>query len=178
MESELTTQHGMIQTDISDAQTAIQSDIAAVKALVEALEVGAAGPLCGAETEGQRFVVSQDDTEVCDNTTGLSWVKTPGLTRGNHAAAITHCAGLDLGNGQAYRLPEVKELISLVDYSQASPALPPGHPFVNIQLDGYWSATTFALIPSLARDVDFRFGDVSALNKTLNVFVWCARSGS
>jgi len=100
-DAEMAAQHDMIQQDISDAQTAIQGDLTTLQAAVDAL---AAPPPCGAGTEGQRFVA--DTEEVCDNTTGLYWVKMPDATVRNHAAALTHCAGLDLGNSQTYRLPE------------------------------------------------------------------------
>jgi len=178
IKTEMSAQHDMIKQDLSDAQTAIQADLAEVKALVEALEPGPAAPPCGAGTEGERFVTSGDNTEVCDNTTGLSWVKMPDLTKRNHAAAITHCAGLDLGNGQTYRLPEVKEFISLVDYSQSNPALPPGHPFMNVQVLAYWTPATRATNPANAWYVNFGNGDVNTFIKTGNLFVWCARSGS
>ena len=62
----LTHQHSMIEADLGDLSTAIQ----AVQDAVDALKPGYAGPPCGAGTEGQRFVVSPNGTEVCDNTRG------------------------------------------------------------------------------------------------------------
>jgi len=165
----------MIQQDITDAQTAIQGDLATLQAAVDALEPGVAPPPCGAGTEGQRFVA--DDNEVCDNDTGLYWVKTPDSTIRNHATALTHCAGLDLGNSQTYRLPESKELFSLVDHSQFNPALPAGHPFMNVQSFFYWSASTSASNPSSTWGVNFLEGSVSTGFKTNTFFVWRARSG-
>ena len=50
-------------------------------------------------------------------------------------------------NAQSYlgyddwRLPNVKQLQSLVDYGTTYPALPSGHPFVDVQVD-YWSSTS------------------------------------
>jgi len=150
-----------------------------IETAIEALEPAA--PLCGAGTEGQRFVPDDPTTptEYCDNTTGLSWVKTPDSTARPQAAAITHCDTLDnSGNGQTYRLPEVKELISLVDYSQSSPALPAGHPFMNVQSSVYWSATTSAGNPTGAWVVVFSVGGVGSSFKSDGLFVWCVRSGS
>lgn len=96
-------------------------------------------PLCGAGTGGQRFV--PDDVEVCDNTTGLYWVKEPDGFGLPQDSALSACASLDLGNSQTYRLPEVNELLSLVDYSQYDPPLPVGHPFT-LSISSSWSATT------------------------------------
>ena len=138
-DAEMTAQHDMLQQDISDAQAAI----AEVKALVEALEPGAAAPLCGAGTEGQRFHVSHDGTEVCDNTTGLHWEQNPVSSKENHAAALTHCP-TTLGTG--YRLPEVQELVGVVDYTTSNPAVNTSV-FTNVQSSLYWSATTDAIIP-------------------------------
>ena len=136
-----------------------------------------ADPLCGAGTEGQRFVPDDETTptEYCDNDTGLIWPKTPDLTTRNWNTAVSFCPGLDLGNGQTYRLPEVKELISLLDYSQIDPALPAGHPFMNIQNSFYWSATTVVDNSALAWLVRFDSGFLTGNDKAFPFFVWCVR---
>ncbi len=63
---------------------------------------------CVAATSGNRFVVSPDGTEVCDNTTGLIWEQMPDSVLRPWQAAIDFCPTL----GTGYRLPDVKELIS------------------------------------------------------------------
>ena len=133
-------------------------------------------PLCGVGTGGQRFVA--DANEVCDNNTGLYWVEMPDTTRRNQTNAVTYCSTLSLGNGQTYRLPEVKELISLIDYSQSNPALPLGHLFSNVQSDFYWSVSSVANNAGVGWVVAFSNGLVSAASDTASSFVWCARSGS
>jgi hypothetical protein len=45
------------------------------------------------------------------------------------------------GGHADWRLPNIRELESLVDLNRHSPALAAGHPFGHIA-DGYWSATT------------------------------------
>ncbi|MDA1305583.1 MAG: DUF1566 domain-containing protein [Nitrospirae bacterium] len=138
---------------------------------------GAPGtPLCGAGTEGQRFVPDDPTTptEYCDNTTGLIWPKTPDATTRDWATAVTYCQGL----GGGHRLPFVNELHSLVDYSQADPALPAGHPFMNVGSFRTWSATTVADSPPSAWIVFFFLGTVSAPLKSDTLFVWCVRGGS
>src|SRR5215510_6752431 len=49
-----------------------------------------------------------------------------------------------------WRLPNIRELQSLVDYGTFDPTLPAGHPFVNVPLGvpaalavAYWSSTTY-----------------------------------
>ena len=184
--AEMSAQHGMIQQDIDDAQTAIQADLAEVKDLVEALD-GQGAPPCGAGTEGQRFVVddSNDPTEVCDNTTGLYWEQSPSRSAfvwspdgGATTPAIDHCTGLDLGNGQVYRLAEVKELVSLVDYSEFTPAgalNDPNGPFEDVLAGSYWSAPPLAFNPAFAWGVNFGDGVVDTDFKGIDFHAWCVR---
>ncbi len=186
-DAEMSAQHGMIKQNVADAQTAIQGDIADVKALVEALAV----PLCGAGTEGQRFVVLGAD--VCDNTTGLYWQRalstTGSIVWGPEQGtpnAIDFCRNLDLGNGHAYRLPEIKELSSLVDYGQFAPALPTGHPFsgfggVVFTQEVFWSASVRPLpVERNAWGVTITTGSVELFPKTrdsrVDHRVWCVRN--
>ena len=138
---------------------------------VDAMPSGGAPP-CGAGTEGARFVVSTDGTEVCDNTTGLVWEQTPDSIKREWQAAVAFCPTI------GYRLPEVKELFSLVDFSQSNPTLPAGHPFSNVQSSIYWSATPRPDFPLDACSVVLRDGTISASFKTNAHLVWCVRDGS
>ena len=136
--------------------------------------LGVGAPLCGAGTEGQRFVVN--GPEVCDNTTGLYWQKTPDNVRRDLATANGYCQSL--GNG--IRLPTIKELLSLVDYGQFAPVLPPSHPFTNVQIgfpSNYWTTTpvTDPSIPGLFWQVPFRNGRIPGQGGGTSVFVWCVR---
>ena len=129
-------------------------------------------PPCGGDTESNRFVMSTDGTEVCDKTTGLHWEQMPDSVPRQWQAAIAFCPTL----GSGYRLPEVKELLSLVDFSQFDPALPASHPFSNVQSSIYWSATGTAF-PTDACSVVFRDGAISRSFKTNPLNVWCVRNG-
>lgn len=133
---------------------------------------GSGTPPCGGDTESNRFVMSTDGTEVCDKTTGLHWEQMPDTVPRQWQAAIAFCPTL----GSGYRLPEVKELLSLVDFSQFDPALPASHPFSNAQSSIYWSATGTAF-PTDACSVVFRDGAISRSFKTNPLNVWCVRNG-
>ena len=61
-------------------------------------------------------VLSKDPAWVLDTTTALQWQKTPNSEPMPKTNADAYCSSL----GDGSRLPEVKELISLVDYSQGS----------------------------------------------------------
>ncbi len=176
--AEMTAQHDMIKQDIADAQTAIQTDIAEVKALVEALDGGGTTP-CGAGTAGERFVLQGGGTEVCDNTTGYIWEQTPDTGVFTHAQAITHCQS----KGGGWDLPEVQQLGSVVGYGNTNPALPTGHPFTIPAPDaivttiGYWAATLFAGAPTTTGwAIAFIDGDVDMVGLGRNnIRAWCVR---
>lgn len=104
---------------------------------------------------------------------------------GNETTACTtnaQCTGI--GNGlcghaghRDWRIPNVKELQSIVDYSTFGPA-------VNAALPGstaasfYWSSTSFANGPGFAWDVFFNGGDVSINDKSFNAHARAVRGGS
>jgi len=49
-----------------------------------------------------------------------------------------------------WRLPNIRELFSLIDYGAGAPIIPNGHPFRNVKQSIYWTNTSLASAPSLA----------------------------
>jgi hypothetical protein len=74
------------------------------------------------------------------------------------ADAITACEGLTYAGHSDWRLPNVKELQSIVDYGRVSPAIDTTY-FTSLS-GGYWSSTTNAGVIELAWYVDFNDGFV------------------
>ncbi|HBI23452.1 MAG TPA: hypothetical protein DDX84_04440, partial [Nitrospiraceae bacterium] len=124
-----------------------------------------------------RFTVSGDC--VTDNLTGLMWTKNANLpgTSKTWQQAIDYANGLSLCGYTDWRLPNRKELHSLTDFSRYNPALPSGHPFLNVQSLYYWSATSSAYYTSYAWIVDMWDGVVGYNPKTFYNYVWPVRSG-
>jgi len=114
---------------------------------------------------------------VLDNETGLVWEKQPSTGVGDWIDRLTRCYTLEVGGRKGWRVPTIEELASLVDTSQLAPTLPAGHPFINVQLGFYWSATTIANDTSLVWGVDFNTGGVGIGNKSGGHFVSCVRGG-
>jgi len=69
---------------------------------------------------------------VRDNETGLVWEKTPNNALASAIISLNTCYGKIVGNRHGWRLPTTAELGSLIDASQSSPALPAGHPFIDV----------------------------------------------
>ena len=132
-----------------------------------------------------RFVVLTDwaSAAVLDRNTGLVWEKSPDTAIISSWSFIEGlCIDKNVGGRKGWRLPAVAELASLIDPSVAvpGPTLPVGHPFVNVQSAGYWSATTLAESPTFAWGVDFGNGGVGTFIKTSGSGLgraWCVRGG-
>ena len=118
--------------------------------------------------------VANGDGTVTDVATGLMWQQQDdGIIR-DHADAITFCQNLSLAGHADWRLPNVKELTSLVDYRQSSPAIDVAA-FPNTSSSFYWSASSRASSSSSAWVVNFDVGNVSSNDETSNNFVRCVR---
>ena len=137
----------------------------------------------GVKWPSQRFDVGTGTSSNCvtDNLTGLMWLKNPDATIRTWTNAIVYCEGLDGTNGRGghtdWRLPNVKELQSIISFGAFNPALPSGHPFVGIQSDLYWSSTTTAANSNVAWNLYLVVGYDGRANKTDKYYVWPVRGG-
>ena len=150
--------------------------------------VSAAGPYYATPSWDQtlpastRFIVltNMNSQAVLDRETGLVWDQSPSaLFAYSWTDASFHCNNLSLGNRKGWRLPTMQDLESLIDPTQSNPALPPGHPFSNVQLTRYWAATTLADDATFALAVYLDTGQAGVGSKSGNaLFAWCVRGGS
>jgi hypothetical protein len=115
------------------------------------------------------------DGTVTDNTTRLVWQQAAADSR-DWEAALSYCEGLTLANQSDWRLPNIKELGSIVDRSQSSPAIDTTA-FPGTQSSYYWSSATYVSDTSLAWRVDFYDGYVSYDDKDYGYYVRCVRGG-
>jgi len=101
----------------------------------------------GAPWPKPRFAVEEDG--VRDLLTGLLWMRST-----NHLGVCTWEEALltatrQRESGPKWRLPNIRELESVVDADHHDPALPAGHPFPDIR-EAYWSSTSSAFAPDWA----------------------------
>ena len=141
-----------------------------------------------------RFTDNSNGTAT-DNLTGLIWLKNANCANATRiwATALSDVASLNSagtmnsnncgdtsksGSHQTdWRLPNVREMQSLVDYGRSDLALPSGHPFTAIQSYYYWSSTTYANGTGSAWYVYLGDGYVYYDDKTYSVYVWPVRGG-
>ena len=142
----------------------------------------------GAEQAGvawpkPRFVDNQDGS-VSDRLTGLVWLKNAncfGRVSWEDSLLLPQllvqgsCGLTDGSLAGDWRLPNVLELFGLVDLGEHQPALVAGHPFLNVQLDFYWSGTTLDNVNSPARPVSMSFGNIDQKDKADLYYVWPVR---
>ncbi len=142
--------------------------------------VGDDGDLQQGATWPPARLVDNGDGTVIDNLTGLTWLKdlncretvagipkTYGFQGWSDALGwsngLSHgsCGLLDNSAPGEWRLPNRKELMSLLDRSQCCLALPAGSPFLNQEWgDYYWTSSTFAWDTPYAWIVSMRVGTV------------------
>ncbi len=91
--------------------------------------------------------ISGDDV-VLDRATGLMWPRVGTALGCNNgvsiawADGITYLEALDFAGFTDWRMPNVRELMSMIDYKLYVPAAPEP-PFINTTDSEYWSSTTY-----------------------------------
>ena len=112
-----------------------------------------------------RFTDNGDGT-VTDNCTGLVWQKDTADVNGDGQisdvwdggdvvtwqAALQYCEGLEFAGRSDWRLPNVRELQSIVDYGRFDPSI---DPVFGAESGWYWSSSTYVSLPGGAWVVYF-----------------------
>ncbi len=128
----------------------------------------------------QRFVDHGNGT-VTDRGTGLMWLKDANQvgTEMDWFGALKVCNDLVFAGHDNWRLPNVREILSIVDFGAHHLAISEGHPFTNLTSSiPYWSSTTSIPHTSQAWAVNLANGDLKRRNKSKNSFqVWSVRRG-
>ncbi len=121
---------------------------------------------------------------VYDNSTKLRWTRcainnsdNPDITSNcteNHKKAtweqaLTICYSLDFSGTNDWRLPNIREIQSIVDYSEIVSPVVEKSIFPNTHDGKYWSSTTFHdKLSSYVWTLDFQYGSVGLDDKSAN----------
>lgn len=117
-----------------------------------------------------------------DNVTGLMWITNPRTDAAmgglyNWLAAVAACEAKNYAGYTDWRLPNVRELMSIADYSKdPGPAINTSA-FPGTRSNTYWSSTTFVQNATLAWRVTFTDGGVNVDLKTIGSYLRCVRGG-
>jgi len=141
----------------------------------------------GVTPPSPRFTDNVNGT-VTDNLTGLIWLKNANCfgnrnwtTALNDANTLSNnfCQLSDGSTAGQWRLPNIKELQSLVDFGRVNPAFPSGHPFSDLQDSFYWSSTSIANYASWAWGLYDGNGGMGYAEKSESggIYVWPVRGG-
>jgi hypothetical protein len=140
-----------------------------------------------------RFVADSSGNCVTDSLTGLMWSQNANLLLrasgindfGDRTwqQAIDFANNLELCGFSDWRLPNIKELRSLIRYSYRNnfavlnSPVGAGGGFKNVDPGDYWSSTSQAGNTANAWNLGMAYGDVYGAGKSGGRFVWPVRGG-
>ena len=120
----------------------------------------------------QIFSYESNDKTVYDLVTGLNWQKADDGTERTWEKALEYCENLNLDGQSNWRLPNVKELQSIVNYDRSSPSIDPVFECLS---DTYWSSSP--LNEAYAWTANFVDGEIRQRLSYTSHYVRCV-SGS
>ncbi len=119
---------------------------------------------------------------VTDTKTGLVWQQTISAQQypwqsSTATTAPAYCAGLSLNGAQGWRVPSLKELMTIVDLTQKTPAID-SSAFPSTPADFFWSTTqALGFGGAILWTVQFDKGiaDGTTITTTNSAYVRCVR---
>ncbi|WP_070963854.1 DUF1566 domain-containing protein [Vibrio sonorensis] len=119
---------------------------------------------------GSNQFVNTDESTITDNSTGLTWQRSDSQSSMKWPQALKYCENLELAGHSDWRLPDIKELHSIVDYTRSpetsfSAAIDPLFHITAITNEAgetdyanYWSSTTHRNMRNGANAAYIAFG--------------------
>ncbi len=151
------------------------------------VSLGIAGAVHASAPVDQYKWFSLGSTAIEDTKTGLRWVRSYEAQK-KHDEADDYCNTLvivsELGSESGWRLPTVKELLTLVDEQPRAvyvggmltyPTID-SNAFPDTPRNYFWSATANPKVLDEAWVVNFGTGDILPLNTDTPVFVRCVKN--
>jgi hypothetical protein len=116
-------------------------------------------------------------TMVQDPRTNLMWEDTPHVREAKirQPRAVIYCKELTLGGFEDWRLPTIKELLTIIDYTRISPAILREFSYVEDE-SFYWTKTHVADEDDAFWGVNFKRGYSSKASEYYDRYVRCVRN--
>jgi hypothetical protein len=125
-----------------------------------------------ADAPPDRYTINSSQGLVTDVRTGLIWQQTPSAMQYAWADANTYCRGLTIGGMTGFRIPSLKELMTLVDPTRVRPAIDP-KVFPSTPLEWFWTASNRYSVGTAS--VSFETGGTGYFAGTNLLRVRCVR---
>lgn len=127
----------------------------------------------------KRFLTKNEVT--IDSQTGLMWTINASLLDFPLEWEEALNAVQELNTSRLYgyrdwRIPNRRELFSLMSHKKINPSLPADHPFVNVFTSYYWTSSTCSRLPDQAWHIHLGGARVVKGRKQLSYMVWPVRS--
>jgi hypothetical protein len=120
-------------------------------------------------------LVDNSDGTVTDTNTGLMWQQAEAGVM-TWEEALAYCETFELAGHDDWRLPNINELQSIVEYEYNNPSIDTAL-FPGTNSGAYWSSTTYANTTGGAWTVNFDHGYVGGLDKFGGRNVRAVRAG-
>ncbi len=119
----------------------------------------------------------RSDEMVSDTKTGLVWQDDVDaiVLKKSWSDAKQYCQDLSLNGKDDWRLPSMKELLSITDKHRYNPAI--ASEFNNIAPNYYWGSSVYASDPKFAWGINFEGGYSDGYAKSDTSLVRCVREG-
>jgi len=120
------------------------------------------------------------DDIVMDLLTGLVWMRNANIAEYplTWQESLDYISDMNIRKALGYddwRLPNRRELRSLMSHQTRKPSLPEGHPFKNVFLGWYWMSTTAAINPAYAWYIHLEGARMFYGNKNQYYLLWPVR---
>jgi hypothetical protein len=129
----------------------------------------------GTGCNSTRFVCVMGDQAVLDKETGLTWTRSANQGQAPWLTAIGDALNVVVyWAKKGWRLPTAAELGSLIEEG-GNPALPPDHPFDNVQSGNYWTIDAYQGDTASAWVVNLNGGAIGIDSKLDSNYIWVVR---
>jgi hypothetical protein len=125
-----------------------------------------------ADAPADRYLINSSQGLVTDLRTGLIWQQPPNAMQYTWDAANTYCRGLTVAAMTGFRVPTLKELMTLVDPTRVRPAIDL-KVFPNTPLEWFWTASNRYSVGTAS--VSFETGGTGYFVGTNRLRVRCVR---
>jgi hypothetical protein len=135
--------------------------------------------LCVRNNQKTISFVDNGDNTITDQKTRLIWQKQDDGTKRSRENALDYCENLTLGGSSSWRLPNIKELESIVDDNRVSPSINTTYfPDTKHLSDAnYISSSEYLASSNYSWTVTFNSGEASIAGHTSSSYVRCVRGG-